>query len=315
MWIIFIRFEVCIVTGHYGCDECEETAPPLKTKSKLKLNPWFLKHKRDVHGSIDLMLSCDKCSYKTLYLKNLNRHKNSHQALSTFKFGVPFWHWQGSLQTWTISKFEGNVYFNYSRVNFNVFHTSRFLRDRGRWGGQSTLGVGKFPFLPFHTTVLWPSHPPLSLRNLEPSCLNQASSFPFLLTYLNVIRNHQFNANTPKKWMPPSIVLLMSGLLIVPLEKEQSPKKCRAPGQLKSALWDGEWKSTKREKKPTKLKCDLLCNSTGGEDPLWLHHVHWRQPHAEKQPDYPHEDKARPGEERHKRRVQGTNQEQWWNHQ
>ena len=24
--------------------------------------------------------------------------------------------------------------------------------------------------LPFLTTVLWPSHPPLSLKNLEPSC-------------------------------------------------------------------------------------------------------------------------------------------------
>ena len=50
------------------------------------------------------------------------------------------------------------------RTFYVVFFTSY------AWG-QTRITQGRFP-LPFLTTVLWASHPPLSLKNLEPSCIN-----------------------------------------------------------------------------------------------------------------------------------------------
>ena len=41
---------------------------------------------------------------------------------------------------------------------------SRFLRDKGGWEPQSTVVSSHSTFLP---TVLWGSHPPSSLKNLE----------------------------------------------------------------------------------------------------------------------------------------------------
>ena len=48
---------------------------------------------------------------------------------------------------------------------------SRFLREKGGWEPQSTLvrkGGEEHP-LPFLTSVVWGTHPLLSLKNLESS--------------------------------------------------------------------------------------------------------------------------------------------------
>ena len=65
-------------------------------------------------------------------------------------------------------------------VNYFIPALSRFLRDKGGREPQSTVvrkGRGS-SWRPFLTSVLWPSHPPLSLKNLESLAINYFNSLP-----------------------------------------------------------------------------------------------------------------------------------------